>query len=125
MTNLRDYILSNMPPIGGVANGAMVQSNCSFSDLTYDTLQIVMKPKVEGSLILDEVFPDDNLEFFILFSSISAVVGQQFQSNYDAANNVGCLILCLFYESFRADFLIVYERIGVTETRPKTPCNSC
>lgn len=66
----------------------MVQSNCYFSDLTYDALQEVLKPKVDGSVILDEVFSDDDLEFFFLFSSISAVVGQPFQSNYDAANNV-------------------------------------
>jgi short-subunit dehydrogenase len=88
MINLRNHILRTMPPIGGVANGAMVQSNCFFSDLTYDALQEVLRPKVDGSVILDEVFSDDDLEFFLLFSSISAVVGQPFQANYDAANNV-------------------------------------
>jgi short-subunit dehydrogenase len=88
MINLHNHILGTMPPIGGVANGAMVQSNCFFSDLTYDALQEVLKPKVDGSMILDEVFSDDDLEFFLLFSSISAVVGQPFQANYDAANNV-------------------------------------
>ncbi|KAJ6076340.1 hypothetical protein N7499_008321 [Penicillium canescens] len=87
MINLRNHILGAMPSIGGVANGAMVQSNCCFSDLTYDALQEVLKPKVDGSVILDEVFSDDDLEFFLLFSSISAVVGQPFQANYDAANN--------------------------------------
>ncbi|KAJ5509586.1 hypothetical protein N7527_011729 [Penicillium freii] len=76
-----------MPPIGGVENGAMIQSNCYFPDLTYDTLQKVLNPKVDGSLILDEVFSDDDLEFFLLFSSISAVVGQPSQANYDAANS--------------------------------------
>ncbi|KAF7155349.1 hypothetical protein CNMCM5623_007420 [Aspergillus felis] len=87
MTNLRNHILSTMPPIGGAANGAMLQSNCFFADLTYDTLQEVLKPKVDGSLVLDEVFSSDDLDFFLLFSSISAVVGQPFQANYDAANN--------------------------------------
>ncbi|RDL31043.1 Nonribosomal peptide synthetase 14 [Venustampulla echinocandica] len=87
MINLRNHILSTMPPIGGVANGAMVQSNCYFPDLTYNTLQEVLKPKVDGSLILDEVFCSTNLDFFLLFSSISAVTGQPFQANYAAANN--------------------------------------
>ncbi|KAJ5985399.1 hypothetical protein N7522_012595 [Penicillium canescens] len=62
MINLRNHILGAMPSIGGLANGAMVQSNCFFSDLTYDALQEVLKPKVDGSVILDE-------------------------ANYDAANN--------------------------------------
>lgn len=88
MINVRNQILSAMPPIGGVANGAMIQSNCFFSDLTYEALQDVLKPKVDGSLVLDEVFSSDDLDFFLLFSSISAVVGQPFQANYDAANNV-------------------------------------
>ncbi|RYP79847.1 hypothetical protein DL770_006493 [Monosporascus sp. CRB-9-2] len=87
MVNLRNHILSTMPPIGGLANGAMVQSNCSFPDLTYDALQEVLRPKVDGSVILDEVFSDDDLDFFLLFSSISAVTGQPFQANYDAANS--------------------------------------
>ncbi|KAH2384493.1 hypothetical protein KXV98_008325 [Aspergillus fumigatus] len=87
MINVRNQILSAMPPIGGVANGAMLQSNCFFSDLTYEALQDVLKPKVDGSLVLDEVFSSDDLDFFLLFSSISAVVGQPFQANYDAANN--------------------------------------
>ncbi|GIC92267.1 putative PKS-like enzyme [Aspergillus udagawae] len=87
MINLRNHILSTMPPIGGVANGAMLQSNCFFSDLTYDDLQEVLRPKVDGSLVLNEVFSRDDLDFFLLLSSISAVVGQPFQANYDAANN--------------------------------------
>ncbi|GIK06559.1 hypothetical protein Aspvir_002209 [Aspergillus viridinutans] len=87
MINLRNHILSTMPPIGGVANSAMLQSNCFFPDLTYDILQEVLRPKVDGSVVLDEVFSSDDLDFFLLFSSISAVVGQPFQANYDAANN--------------------------------------
>ncbi|PKX89984.1 putative PKS-like enzyme [Aspergillus novofumigatus IBT 16806] len=66
MINLRKQILS-------VANGAMLQLNCSFSDLTYDALQEVLRPKVDGSLVLDEVFSCDTLDFFLLLSSISAV----------------------------------------------------
>ncbi|WEW55381.1 hypothetical protein PRK78_000811 [Emydomyces testavorans] len=85
--NLRNQILSIMPPIGGVVNGAMLQSNCFFSDMTYDALLKVLEPKVDGSVVLDEVFSTDDLDFFLLFSSISAVVGQPFQANYDAANN--------------------------------------
>ncbi|KAH8723490.1 putative hybrid NRPS/PKS enzyme [Phaeosphaeriaceae sp. PMI808] len=84
--DLRGRILKNMPPIGGVANGAMVQANSLLADMTFDDFQSVMGPKVDGSINLDDVFSGDDLEFFLLFSSISAVTGQQGQANYAAAN---------------------------------------
>jgi hypothetical protein len=88
MINLRNHILSTMPPIGGVANGSMLQSNCFFSDLTYDALQEALMPKVDRSVVLDEAFSSNDLDLFLLCSSIPAVVGQPFQANYDDANNV-------------------------------------
>ncbi|KAL8774157.1 MAG: hypothetical protein Q9209_001265 [Squamulea sp. 1 TL-2023] len=76
-----------MPRIGGVANGAMVLSDKMFADMTYESFQNVLKPKVNGSKHLDEIFSGDGLDFFILFSSISALTGQRSQANYAAANN--------------------------------------
>jgi len=82
-----------MPAIGGVANGAMVLSDRMFADMSYESFRKVLAPKVDGSKNLDEVFSADNLDFFLLFSSISAVTGQRSQANYAAANNVSCPIL--------------------------------
>ncbi|OAQ62682.1 hybrid NRPS/PKS enzyme [Pochonia chlamydosporia 170] len=87
LVDLRTRILSTMPPIGGVANGAMVLSDKLFADMSFDSFQKVLSPKVEGSKSLDEIFSGDDLDFFILFSSISAVTGQRSQANYAAANN--------------------------------------
>ncbi|KAL8721656.1 MAG: hypothetical protein Q9225_001705 [Loekoesia sp. 1 TL-2023] len=87
LVDLRTRILGTMPPVGGVANGAMVLSDKLFADMTYESFQKVLKPKVDGSKNLDEVFSSDDLDFFILFSSISAVTGQRSQANYAAANN--------------------------------------
>ncbi|KAF9697439.1 hypothetical protein EKO04_005132 [Ascochyta lentis] len=87
VVELRERILSTMPAIGGIANGAMVMGNSFFGEMSFDTFQKVMAPKVDGSMNLDTVFSDDDLDFFILFSSISAVTGQQGQANYAAANN--------------------------------------
>lgn len=77
-----------MPSIGGIANGAMVMGNSFFSEMSFETFQKVMAPKVDGSINMDAVFSGDDLDFFIMFSSISAVTGQQGQANYAAANNV-------------------------------------
>ncbi|KAL8999563.1 MAG: hypothetical protein Q9169_001652 [Polycauliona sp. 2 TL-2023] len=87
LVDLRTRILGTMPRIGGVANGAMVLSDKMFTDMSYESFRDVLKPKVDGSKNLDEIFSGDNLDFFILFSSISAVTGQRSQANYAAANN--------------------------------------
>ena len=46
----------------------------------------VLAPKVDGTLVLDEVLDDAPLDFFVLFSSVSALVGLPGQIDYTAAN---------------------------------------
>ena len=41
-----------------------------------------MKPKIDGSIYLNELFPAHDLEFFVVFSSAASVVGNASQSNY-------------------------------------------
>lgn len=79
-------ICRTLPPVAGVANGAMVLLDKMFDNMELDDMVNVLKPKVEGSKYLDELFPEDTLDFFVLFSSITAVVGNSGQSNYIAAN---------------------------------------
>lgn len=79
-------IRASWPPIAGVANGANVLNDMAFEDMTFDDMNKVLTPKVEGTLILDQIFYDEPLEFFIGFSSISIVLGRSGQSNYDTAN---------------------------------------
>ncbi|KAL2756326.1 hypothetical protein ACRALDRAFT_1033186 [Sodiomyces alcalophilus JCM 7366] len=79
-------IVETMPPIGGVMNGAMVLRDRPFSAMTLEDFDAVLGPKVRGSEYLDKMFYSDPLEFFILFSSLSRVIGNPGQSNYAAAN---------------------------------------
>ncbi|KAL3474076.1 lovastatin nonaketide synthase [Aspergillus californicus] len=79
-------ISRTLPPIAGVANAAMVLQDIMLSNMELDDLVAVMKPKVDGSRYLHEVFGDCPLDFFILFSSLGLVVGNSGQSNYAAAN---------------------------------------
>ncbi|KAK8075474.1 hypothetical protein PG997_010137 [Apiospora hydei] len=79
-------IKATCSPIAGVANGAMVLQDCLFSKMTVDVMQKVLGPKIDGSRYLDEIFFDDDLDFFILFSSSACVIGNSGQSNYAAAN---------------------------------------
>jgi NADP-dependent 3-hydroxy acid dehydrogenase YdfG len=75
-----------LPPIVGVAHGAMVLSDATFANMRIDDMQRVLHPKVIGSINLHTAFDFDKLDFFIMFSSLSCIVGNIGQSNYAAAN---------------------------------------
>lgn len=77
---------ASWPPIAGVANGAMVLDDVGLQNMSYDQMVRVMKPKVDGSRYLDDIFHDDALDFFVMLSSVSCVHGRSGQANYDAAN---------------------------------------
>ena len=52
----------------------------------YDDWAAVAAPKVAGTWNLHTAFADHSLDFFVLFSSISGLVGNPGQANYAAAN---------------------------------------
>lgn len=75
-----------MPAIAGVAQGVMVLQDTNIQDMTLEQLFAVTRPKVEGSIYLNDLFQEDTLEFFVFFSSASSVIGNHGQANYAAAN---------------------------------------
>ncbi|KAI0199936.1 polyketide synthase PksB [Astrocystis sublimbata] len=79
-------IVATMPEIIGVVNGAMILRDSLFDNMTYEQFQTVLKPKVKGTQLLDELFFNTKLDFFITTSSINSVIGFSGQSNYTAAN---------------------------------------
>ncbi|KAJ5815771.1 hypothetical protein N7474_007548 [Penicillium riverlandense] len=80
------HICGTMPPIAGVAQGAMVLQDTMFPDLDLARLERVLRPKVDGSILLDELFSENTLEFMIFFSSMAAATGNPGQVAYNAAN---------------------------------------
>ena len=54
--------------------------------MSLETMNQVLRPKVQGAIVLDELFQDKSLDFFIFFSSITAIAGNRGQSAYTAAN---------------------------------------
>jgi acyl transferase domain-containing protein/NAD(P)-dependent dehydrogenase (short-subunit alcohol dehydrogenase family)/ubiquinone/menaquinone biosynthesis C-methylase UbiE len=84
--NCHEMIKQVMPPISGVANGALVLRDRGLVNMDLDTFHENTRPKVEGTIYLDELFPDTSLDFFIAFSSIAATVGYMGQMAYTAAN---------------------------------------
>ncbi|KAJ6095419.1 Acyl transferase/acyl hydrolase/lysophospholipase [Penicillium sp. IBT 16267x] len=81
-----DQIVNTMPRIGGVAHGAMVLEDTMFLDLDLPRLEKVLQPKIQGSILLDELFSEDTLDFMIFFSSMASITGNPGQVAYNAAN---------------------------------------
>lgn len=75
-----------MPPIAGVTQGAMVLDDGVIQNLTHTNVVTALRPKVDGSIHLDEVLSDHPLDFFVYFSSGAFVTGRMGQANYTAAN---------------------------------------
>ena len=61
-------IRATCPPIAGVANGAMVLHDSLLANMSLGTMQEVLGPKIDGSNNLDQIFHEDNLDFFIMLS---------------------------------------------------------
>ncbi|RTE84744.1 hypothetical protein BHE90_000799 [Fusarium euwallaceae] len=73
-------------PITGVLQISMVLRDASFPNMTHEEWQAANLPKIKGTWNLHEVFASQPLDFFVLFSSFSGLLGHWGQANYAAAN---------------------------------------
>ncbi len=73
-------------PLKGVIHGAAVLEDCYIEGLTAEQFAKVMAPKALGALNLHRHTCDLKLDLFVIFSSISSIIGNQGQGNYSAAN---------------------------------------
>lgn len=75
-----------MPPVIGVANGALILEDSLFDNLTWESFDRQVAAKVDGSEMLDQLFYTTELDFFILFTSLGNIMGNTGQGSYVAAN---------------------------------------
>ncbi|MFD6952235.1 MULTISPECIES: type I polyketide synthase [unclassified Nocardiopsis] len=73
-------------PLCGVVHAAGVLDDATIDTLTPEAVERVIGPKVDGARHLDALTGDDPLDFFLLFSSAAALVGNVGQAAYAAAN---------------------------------------
>ncbi|KAB2570584.1 Hybrid PKS-NRPS synthetase lepA [Lasiodiplodia theobromae] len=73
-------------PIAGVMHMSMVLRDRAFLQFTHEDWHAAIEPKVRGAENLHHALSEATLDFFIVFSSISCIVGQIGQANYAAAN---------------------------------------
>ncbi|AGC46259.1 non-ribosomal peptide synthetase [Myxococcus stipitatus DSM 14675] len=73
-------------PLRGVVHAAGVVEDATLLSLDWKRFERVLAPKQQGSWNLHQQTKSLPLDFFVLFSSSSAVLGAAGQSNYAAAN---------------------------------------
>jgi polyketide synthase 12 len=73
-------------PLRGVIHAAGVLDDGALTALTPERLDTVFAPKLDGAWHLHQLTQDVELDFFVMFSSISGVMGTPGQGNYAAAN---------------------------------------
>jgi NAD(P)-dependent dehydrogenase (short-subunit alcohol dehydrogenase family) len=81
-----DDIASTMPPLRGIVHSATVLDDRKLADLDRESLDRVLGPKALGAWHLHTL--TRNLDFFVMYSSISSLFGTRNQGNYVAANSV-------------------------------------
>ncbi len=82
-----DAVRSTMPPLGGVIHAAVVMDDAILSDLDEDRFGRALRPKLGGVELLDRLTRHDPIGLFVVFSSVTTVLGNPGQANYIAANS--------------------------------------
>jgi 1-acyl-sn-glycerol-3-phosphate acyltransferase len=77
---------TTLPPLRGIVHAAMVLEDRPLGDLDRAAFDRVMAPKAFGAWRLHAATASDDLDFFVSFSSITAILGNPQQANYAAAN---------------------------------------
>lgn len=80
--------LQQAPSLKGIVNFSMALYNQAFTRMTLDEWEGAVSPKVKGTWNLHNasIAAGAVLEFFVLFSSLSGIIGQTGQANYAGAN---------------------------------------
>ncbi|ODP28423.1 Polyketide synthase PksL [Paenibacillus nuruki] len=84
--NMVHLILAKYSTINGVFHCAGIIQDKLMIQKSLTELHQTLQPKIQGFIHLDQVLSQQSLDFFVVFSSLSAVVGNIGQSDYAVAN---------------------------------------
>lgn len=80
------HAIAELPPLKGIFHSAGCLRDAPAVHQDRNSFDAVLRPKVTGAWLLQELTQELKLDFLVLFSSASSVVGMHGQSNYAAAN---------------------------------------
>ena len=86
VATLLERIRAELPPLAGVAHLAGVLDDALLSQQSLERFRTTLAPKAFGACHLDRLTRDDELDFFIVSSSVSSLFGSPGQANYATAN---------------------------------------
>jgi acyl transferase domain-containing protein/acyl carrier protein len=86
VVQLLERIRAELPPLAGVAHLAGVLDDALLGQQTVERFRTTLAPKAFGAIHLDRSTRDDELDFFIVSSSVSSLFGSPGQANYATAN---------------------------------------
>jgi acyl transferase domain-containing protein/acyl carrier protein len=83
---LLERIRAELPPLAGVVHLAGVLDDALLSQQSVERFRTTLAPKAFGAMHLDKLTADDELDFFVVSSSVSSLFGSPGQANYATAN---------------------------------------
>jgi acyl transferase domain-containing protein/acyl-CoA synthetase (AMP-forming)/AMP-acid ligase II/acyl carrier protein len=83
---LDEYRRDGWPPIRGVVHAAGLVELQAICEADPATLRAVLRPKLAGAWLLHQLLEEEPLDFFVLFSSVSALLSSPLLGPYAAAN---------------------------------------
>lgn len=83
-----DEALKDMPPLKGVVHSAAVLRDSMIANITREQMETSLHAKAVGAWCIHNYTRDMDLDFFIMYSSATTVLGNPGQVNYVAANMV-------------------------------------
>jgi acyl transferase domain-containing protein/acyl carrier protein len=86
VARLLDRIRAELSPLAGIVHLAGVLDDALLGQLTVERFRTTLAPKAFGAEYLDRMTKNDDLDFFIVSSSVSSLFGSPGQSNYATAN---------------------------------------
>jgi acyl transferase domain-containing protein/NADP-dependent 3-hydroxy acid dehydrogenase YdfG len=81
-----DEVRSDLPPLRGIVHSAGVLEDRALIRQEWDAFGRVLAPKVDGAWLLHTLTLDTPLDFFVMFSSVAALLGSPGQASHAAAN---------------------------------------
>ena len=86
MKVLLERLAKEAPPLRGIVHAAADFSSAPIHDLTAAQVQNMLRPKIDGTCVLERLTAEQDIDFLVLFSSSTAILGASGFAHYSAAN---------------------------------------
>ncbi len=104
-----NHVKKDYGNIDGVMHCAGVLEDSLLANKQHQSFVNVLQPKLQGTYNLDQVTKSDSLDLFVVFSSLTSILGNPGQSDYGAANG-----FMDAYINDRADRVRQHQRSGLS-----------